>query len=64
MVGSTGERMLRLTLPHVDAWNIWFADFGNIPGGLHPHLERVDRIATELVATRARSNARLRSWSR
>jgi alkanesulfonate monooxygenase SsuD/methylene tetrahydromethanopterin reductase-like flavin-dependent oxidoreductase (luciferase family) len=48
MVGSTGERMLRLTLPYVDAWNIWFADFGNTAGGLRPFLDQVDRIATEV----------------
>jgi len=25
MIGSTGARMLHITLPHVDAWNAWFA---------------------------------------
>jgi probable F420-dependent oxidoreductase len=29
MVGSNGPRMLAATLPHVDAWNTWFDDFGN-----------------------------------
>src|SRR4051794_14380095 len=24
MVGSTGERVLRAALPHVDGWNIWY----------------------------------------
>ena len=24
LIGSRGERMLRITLPHVDAWNVWF----------------------------------------
>jgi alkanesulfonate monooxygenase SsuD/methylene tetrahydromethanopterin reductase-like flavin-dependent oxidoreductase (luciferase family) len=32
MVGSTGPRMLRITLPHVDAWNTWYDDFENVPG--------------------------------
>ena len=29
MVGSDGERMLAITLPHVQAWNCWFAWFDN-----------------------------------
>src|SRR3954463_14980591 len=28
MVGSTGERVLRATLPYVDGWNIWYDWFG------------------------------------
>jgi alkanesulfonate monooxygenase SsuD/methylene tetrahydromethanopterin reductase-like flavin-dependent oxidoreductase (luciferase family) len=48
MIGSMGEKMLRLTLPHVDQWNIWYADFGNSVDGLRPHLERVDRICREV----------------
>jgi alkanesulfonate monooxygenase SsuD/methylene tetrahydromethanopterin reductase-like flavin-dependent oxidoreductase (luciferase family) len=33
MVGSNGPRMLGLTLPHVDAWNTWYEDYGNTPEG-------------------------------
>jgi probable F420-dependent oxidoreductase len=33
MIGSTGERVLRTALPHVDAWNTWFDWFGNTPEG-------------------------------
>jgi alkanesulfonate monooxygenase SsuD/methylene tetrahydromethanopterin reductase-like flavin-dependent oxidoreductase (luciferase family) len=33
MVGSNGPRMLAATLPHVDAWNTWFASYGNTPEG-------------------------------
>jgi probable F420-dependent oxidoreductase len=33
MVGSTGERVLRATLPHVDAWNTWYEWYGNTPEG-------------------------------
>ncbi len=29
MIGSNGPRMLAITLPHVDAWNTWYEDFGN-----------------------------------
>jgi probable F420-dependent oxidoreductase len=34
MIGSIGERMLRITLPHVQAWNAWYADTGNSPSGV------------------------------
>ena len=33
MVGSIGERMLSITLPHVDAWNTWYSWYGNSPDG-------------------------------
>lgn len=38
MVGSMGPRVLRATLPHVDAWNAWFAWFGNGVEGVRPLL--------------------------
>jgi alkanesulfonate monooxygenase SsuD/methylene tetrahydromethanopterin reductase-like flavin-dependent oxidoreductase (luciferase family) len=34
MVGSNGPRMLAATLPHVEAWNTWYEDYGNSPDGL------------------------------
>lgn len=45
LVGSIGERMLRATLPWVDAWNVWFEDFRNDPVQLRPIMQRVDAIA-------------------
>lgn len=33
MIGSTGPRMLDITLPHVDLWNVWHAWHGNSPEG-------------------------------
>ena len=42
MVGSIGDRMLRITLPHVDAWNAWGPWFGNSPAGYGPVRARVD----------------------
>ncbi len=42
LVGSIGERMLSITLPHVDAWNGWYDWFGNTTDGLAPVLGRVD----------------------
>jgi alkanesulfonate monooxygenase SsuD/methylene tetrahydromethanopterin reductase-like flavin-dependent oxidoreductase (luciferase family) len=42
MIGSMGERMLRITLPHVDLWNAWFDWYGNDPANLPPLLAKVD----------------------
>ena len=42
MVGSIGERMLSLTLPHVAAWNAWFAWFGNTVEGYRAVRDQVD----------------------
>jgi alkanesulfonate monooxygenase SsuD/methylene tetrahydromethanopterin reductase-like flavin-dependent oxidoreductase (luciferase family) len=33
MIGSTGPRVLKAALPHVDWWNTWFDWFGNDAGG-------------------------------
>lgn len=33
MVGSVRPRMLSITLPHVQAWNVWWSDFGNTAEG-------------------------------
>jgi alkanesulfonate monooxygenase SsuD/methylene tetrahydromethanopterin reductase-like flavin-dependent oxidoreductase (luciferase family) len=33
MVGSNGERMLSITLPHVDWWNTWYSGYGNTVEG-------------------------------
>ncbi|HEX5451005.1 MAG TPA: LLM class flavin-dependent oxidoreductase [Candidatus Limnocylindrales bacterium] len=42
LIGSTGPRMLSITIPHVDAWNAWFKEFGNRPEGLAPLTAAVD----------------------
>ncbi|MDQ2674125.1 MAG: LLM class flavin-dependent oxidoreductase [Chloroflexota bacterium] len=42
MVGSMGPRMLEITLPYVDAWNAWFAWFGNTVEGYLPLRDQVD----------------------
>ncbi|HTK44098.1 MAG TPA: LLM class flavin-dependent oxidoreductase [Patescibacteria group bacterium] len=42
MVGSVGPRMLEITLPHVDMWNVWYRDSNNSPAGLEPILRRLD----------------------
>ncbi len=48
MIGSIGEQMLRATLPHVDAWNVWYADFRNDPAQFGAINERVTAVSNEL----------------
>ena len=48
MVGSTGERVLRATLPHVDWWNTWFDWFGNSAEGFATLNDRISSIAREV----------------
>ncbi len=40
--------MLRIAAPHVDAWNTWYADTGNAPGGVAPLSAAVDAAAREV----------------
>ena len=42
MVGSMGERMLSITLPHVQSWNAWFTWFGNSPEGYRALRDQID----------------------
>jgi alkanesulfonate monooxygenase SsuD/methylene tetrahydromethanopterin reductase-like flavin-dependent oxidoreductase (luciferase family) len=44
MVGSSGPRMLEITLPHVEQWNTWYRQSNNSPAGLEPMLREVDEI--------------------
>jgi len=41
MIGSNGPRMLAITLPHVDAWNTWYEDFGNRAEGFAKLNDRI-----------------------
>ena len=47
MLGSTRPRMMRIGLPHVDAWNVWWSDYGNTPGGFAAVRDRVDEAAVQ-----------------
>src|SRR3954470_5810745 len=42
MVGSVGPRMLEITLPHVELWNVWYRDSNNSAVGLEPILRELD----------------------
>lgn len=41
MIGSNGPRTLAFTLPHVDAWNTWWDDYGNTVDGFATLNEQV-----------------------
>jgi probable F420-dependent oxidoreductase len=41
LIGSVGERMLNITMPYAQAWNVWHSDTHNSPDGVAPLLSRV-----------------------
>ena len=43
MVGSVRPRMLSITLPYVDMWNVWWSDYGNTPQGFADLKSKVDQ---------------------
>jgi alkanesulfonate monooxygenase SsuD/methylene tetrahydromethanopterin reductase-like flavin-dependent oxidoreductase (luciferase family) len=45
MIGSNGPRVLGIALPHVDAWNTWYTDFGNTAEGFSALNERISAAA-------------------
>ena len=45
LLGSSGDRMLAIGAPYIDAWNAWFADTGNRPDGVAPLRAKVDAAA-------------------
>lgn len=45
LLGSSGQRMLRIAAPYIDAWNAWYDATGNRPGGVAQLRERVDAAA-------------------
>jgi probable F420-dependent oxidoreductase len=47
MIGSNGPRMLGIALPHVDAWNTWYEDYGNSPEGFAALNARVTRATQD-----------------
>jgi probable F420-dependent oxidoreductase len=48
LIGSNGDRMLRIALPHVSAWNSWFNATGNSPSGAASLSAKVDAAALEV----------------
>jgi probable F420-dependent oxidoreductase len=47
MIGSNGPRMLAIALPHADAWNTWWDDYGNSADGFAALNERISAAARE-----------------
>jgi alkanesulfonate monooxygenase SsuD/methylene tetrahydromethanopterin reductase-like flavin-dependent oxidoreductase (luciferase family) len=47
MIGSIGERVLRVALAHADAWNIWYDWYGNTPEGFAEENTRVSQLVRE-----------------
>jgi probable F420-dependent oxidoreductase len=47
MIGSNGPRVLRATLPHVDAWNTWWDGYGNTAEGFAALNARITEAARE-----------------
>ena len=48
MVGSSGPRMLRATLPHVDSWNAWLSGARSHPDQIPPMREKIDAACLEI----------------
>jgi alkanesulfonate monooxygenase SsuD/methylene tetrahydromethanopterin reductase-like flavin-dependent oxidoreductase (luciferase family) len=47
MLGSVGPRMMRIGLPHVDAWNVWWSDYGNDAEEFAALRARVEQAAAQ-----------------
>src|SRR4051795_5614682 len=47
MLGSVSPRMMRIGLPHVDSWNVWWSDYGNDAEGFAAVRARVDDAARQ-----------------
>ena len=48
MIGSSGPRMLRMTMPYADSWNSWYDDVENRPEGVPPIRALVDEACREV----------------
>jgi len=48
MIGSTGPRVLRATLPHVEIWNAWFCQKRSHPDEVPPLRELVDEACRDV----------------
>jgi probable F420-dependent oxidoreductase len=48
VIGSVGARMLRIALPHVDGWNVWFDQFQNDPARFADLVTGVEKAAAEV----------------
>ena len=47
MIGSNGPRVLGIALPHADAWNTWYEDYGNSADGFAALNGRISAAARD-----------------
>jgi probable F420-dependent oxidoreductase len=47
LLGSSGPRMLALTLPYVASWNAWYNDFDNNPDLVAPLVAKINAACLE-----------------
>lgn len=47
LLGSVSPRMMRIGLPHVDAWNVWWSQYGNDAANFAALRTRVEDAARE-----------------
>src|SRR4051795_3873063 len=57
MLGSVSPRMMRIGLPHVDAWNVWWSDYGNDPESFAAVRARVEDAAQQVGRARGEVEA-------
>ena len=48
LIGSSGPRMLRITMPHAQGWNAWYLTYGNSADGLALQRELVDAACRDV----------------
>jgi alkanesulfonate monooxygenase SsuD/methylene tetrahydromethanopterin reductase-like flavin-dependent oxidoreductase (luciferase family) len=48
LIGSSGPRMLRITMPWAQAWNAWYETYGNRPEGVAAQRAIVDAACREV----------------
>ncbi len=60
MIGSNGDRMLSIALPHIDWWNTWYSGYGNTVEGfaelnarISSAVERAGRDPSEVARSTA-----------
>ncbi len=48
LIGSSGPRMLRITMPHIQQWNAWYLSYGNNADGLAEQRQLVDAACRDV----------------
>ena len=48
LIGSSGPRMLRITMPYVEQWNAWYTTYDNRPDGIAEQRAKVDAACADV----------------